>query len=83
MQTHEWTTETVPATDRFGYWQRAVCEGVVGAETVEPHGGTFYARLATRRTADCGFVTFASSRYAVFRTERLARRDEGRFQLSL
>jgi AraC-like DNA-binding protein len=75
MQTREWTTEAVPVALRFGYWQRAVCEGVVGAETESPRPGPFYARMATSRAADFGFATFAASGHAVVRTQRHARRD--------
>jgi AraC-like DNA-binding protein len=75
MRTREWTTEAVPAADRFGYWRRAVCEGVVGAETESPRPGPFHARLAASRAADFGFATFAASGHAVVRTSAMARRE--------
>jgi AraC-like DNA-binding protein len=84
MQTREWTTEAVPAADRFGYWRRAVCEGVVGAETESPRPGPFYARMAASRAAGFGFATFAASGHAVVRTPAMARGDgEAPFLLNL
>ncbi|MBL8661952.1 MAG: helix-turn-helix domain-containing protein [Candidatus Odyssella sp.] len=84
MQTREWTTDAVSAADRFGYWRRAVCEGVVGAETENPRPGPFQARMAASRAAGFGFATFAASGHAVVRTPAMARRDgEAPFLLNL
>lgn len=77
MQTREWTTDAVPAADRFGYWQRAVCDGIVGAETESPLPGPFTARMAASRVTDFGFATFAASGHTVVRTARLARGGDG------
>ena len=54
MLTREWTTDAVLAPERFGYWQRAICDGIVGAETESPRAGPFMARMAARHAADFG-----------------------------
>lgn len=77
MQTRAWTTEAVPERERFGYWRRAVCEGVVGAETESPRPGAFHARMAASRAADFGFATFAAGGHTVSRTPAMARRERG------
>ena len=77
MLTREWTTEAVPARQRFGYWQRAVCEGLVGAETESPAAGPFMARMAARRYADYGFATWAASGHSVVRSPRMTRGHDG------
>ncbi len=76
MQTQEWTTEAVPPRERFGYWQRAVCEGLVGAETQSPVSGPFMARMAASRHADYGFATWAASGHGVVRSPRMTRSDD-------
>lgn len=84
MQTREWTTEAVPAAERLGYWRRAVCEGVVGAETESARPGPFRASMAAIRAADFGFATFTASGHAVVRTPAMARRgSEAPFLLNL
>jgi AraC-like DNA-binding protein len=83
MQTRQWTTDAVPAAERFGYWQRAVCEGLVGAETESPVSGPFMARMAANRQADFGFATWAASGHSVVRSPRLAHRDGAPFFVSL
>ncbi len=75
MQTREWTTEAVPPRERFGYWQRAVCEGLVGAETESPGSGPFMARMAASRHADYGFATWTASGHSVVRSPRMTRGD--------
>lgn len=77
MQTREWTTEAVPPRERFGYWQRAVCEGLVGAETESPVSGPFAARMAASRHADYGFATWAASGHSVVRSPRMTRGQDG------
>jgi AraC-like DNA-binding protein len=77
MHTRQWTTDAVPAAERFGYWQRAVCEGLVGAETESPASAPFMARMAASRHADFGFATWAASGHSVVRPPRLARGDGG------
>jgi len=77
MQTRQWTTDAVPAAERFGYWQRAVCEGLVGAETESPVSGPFMARMAASRAADYGFATWAASGHSVVRSPRMTRGDDG------
>ena len=83
MLTREWTTDAVPAPERFGYWQRAICDGIVGAETESPRAGPFMARMAARHAADFGFTTFASSGHTVVRPARMARGDSAPFLVSL
>ena len=83
MRMRRWTTDAVPAAERFGYWQRAVCEGLVGAETESPVSGPFVARMAASRAADYGFATWAASGHGVVRSPRLAHRDGAPFFVSL
>jgi AraC family transcriptional activator of tynA and feaB len=83
MDTREWTTDAVPARERFGYWQRAICDGIIGAETESPLPGPFMATMAARRAADFGFASFASSGHTVIRSARMARGDSAPFLVSL
>lgn len=77
MLTRHWSTDAVPAAERFGYWQRAVCEGVVVAETESPQPGLFAARMAASHATDFGFATFAASGHAVVRSARMVRGGAG------
>ena len=77
MQTREWTTEAVPPRERFGYWQRAVCEGLVGAETERPLAGPFMAQMAASRHADYGFAAWTASGHSVVRSPRMTRGQDG------
>lgn len=78
-----WTTEAVPAAERFAYWREAVCEAIIGAETEDATRG-FWARIATMRWGDRGFTLFSASPHLVIRSESLIRRSaEAPFLVSL
>ncbi len=83
MLTREWTTDAVPARARFGYWQQAICDGIIGAETESPLPGPFMARMSARRAADFGFARFAASGHTVVRPARMARSDDAPFLVNL
>lgn len=78
-----WTTEAVPAAERFAYWREAVCEAVIGAET-EDAGRGFWARISAMRWGDRGFALFSASPHVVIRSDALIRRcAEAPFLVSL
>jgi AraC family transcriptional regulator, positive regulator of tynA and feaB len=69
--------------ERFGYWHRAICDAIIGAEAESPLPGPFMATIAARRAADFGFASFASSGHTVIRPARMARGDCAPFLVSL
>ncbi len=72
---NRWSTEAVPARERFAYWREAVCAAVIGADTQDPPALGFAARIAATRWGGRGFVRFRSSPHLVVRSPALISRS--------
>lgn len=75
MPTRRWSTDAVPARDRFAYWREAVCAAVIGADPEAPHPPGFSARIAATHWDGSGFATFSASPHIIVRTEAMIGRS--------
>ncbi|MCW5770684.1 MAG: helix-turn-helix domain-containing protein [Rhodospirillaceae bacterium] len=71
MAMQSWSTEAVPARERFAYWREAVCAAVIGADPEAPPAQGFAARIAATHWATGGFATFSASPHVILRTEAM------------
>ncbi|MGE0735852.1 MAG: helix-turn-helix domain-containing protein [Alphaproteobacteria bacterium] len=79
MLNRSWSTELVPAPQRFGFWRDAVYQAIVGAdpEMSSPSHNSFHADISVARSADLGLVHFAAAGHAIVRSRLHIRRDDG------
>jgi AraC family transcriptional activator of tynA and feaB len=68
-----WSTEAVPARERFSYWRDVVCQAVLNVSTESPPAG-FSARLTRRSFGDLRFASFDCTDHEIVRTpQQIAR----------
>jgi AraC family transcriptional activator of tynA and feaB len=69
MPVHIWSTDTIPARERFSYWREALCQAVFNI-SIEAPPKDFSARVVARSAGPLRFATSESSGYHVVRTQR-------------
>jgi len=79
-----WSTETVAPSDRFAYWQDAVCQAVLNVSTESPPQDQFRARISSRAYGAVRIAAFnANSHNIVRRPSHVRALTEGGYLVSL
>ena len=73
MSLRNWSTEDVPARQRFDYWSDAICRAVLNVG-VRGLPRDFRGRISARRTPGIAYVSFESSPHGIVRDRAAAAR---------
>jgi AraC-like DNA-binding protein len=78
-----WSTDAVPARERFSYWRDVVCQAVLNVSTESPPQG-FSARMTRRSFGQLRFASFDCTGHEIVRTSReLSRSPEDCYVITL
>jgi hypothetical protein len=78
-----WSTDAVPARERFSYWRDVVCQAVLNVSTESPPQG-FSARMTRRSFGHLRFASFDCTGHEIVRTSReLSRAPEDCYVITL